>query len=718
MGLKDHLGIVRHRFGWFLLTFVVGCGLYGLAYLSAQATYEAKATLLIQIESPEPFGGSYLLPIRQPAISLVTKEQLLRSEEVFEAACLIREASKVAGRRITTLAEAKVILTDANNPLVVSRAALRAAVHHMMTAVKVVRRDDQGQIVEIIGTANDPQTAIEMVNAHAIACQDQSEREVRASYKAALAEIEETLRNNIQRQSELQEHLDKIFEYDADPGSRRADIEEEIRRKRAEKRAAKNAISRIDREIQRILAEIHRFGAGMPNDTGMKGLSDAEISPLAGRITELEAQLVATESLYGAEHSDVVKLKAELDYYKKKLPAQRAIAVAARIDNLVRERREKEAIVVELDHDIDAQVQEMAQISHRYAQYTPLKREIDALVQDTKDLTGLKRRCEMLISSAQPYVEVHREAIEATPTGRRTPTSALLWLLSAAIVGLMVAYLREYLDTSIVTASNVRKHLNLPLIAIVPYLTRERLVVSEGAPGDLKETYNAAATIIRATLLESGFNTVGVCSANPQEGKTTISINLAVAFARKGLRTLLIDANMRHPKIHELLRIDNSRGLSTLLADRTRAAGISPAPSAGKEEEKVPLSQFVQPCAIEGLFIIPSGPLPSNPTPLLESPRFEELIAEAKKTMDLVIVDSPPVRTFSDALTLSTRVEANIFVVGAGLSRQYEAQGAKHLLANVHARVMGVILNMARRRTRAEYYYYYTEEQKKVRERK
>ncbi|MDQ7780678.1 MAG: P-loop NTPase [Planctomycetota bacterium] len=357
----------------------------------------------------------------------------------------------------------------------------------------------------------------------------------------------------------------------------------------------------------------------------------------------------------------------------------------------------------------------MATISERYAQYTPLRNDLEIVTKDTTDLMALKRRCELLISSARPYVQVRREAVEAVEAGRKMPGSMVFWMLSAFVVGIMVAYLREYLDTSISSEYDVRRHLNLPVFGIVPYIDGERLSMRLEPNSSLGEMFNAAATLIRTALLEGGYNCIAVCSANPQEGKTTVSVNLATAFARKGLRTLLIDGDMRRPEVHNMLKLDNSRGLSGVLDGRLKVMGLTPADSAAKEERPMSFNQIFMGCEVENLYVLPSGPLPASAATLIETARFEQLLSEARKAMDIVILDTPPICTVSDALTLTTKVDANIFVVGAGMSEQRDVTWAKHLLANVHARMLGVILTMSRKRARVEYYYYYGD-QKKVRE--
>ncbi|MDQ7779776.1 MAG: hypothetical protein RDV41_08710, partial [Planctomycetota bacterium] len=255
MELKDYLGILKRRFGWFLLTFVVGCGLYGTAFVSEPLSYEAKASLLIQFEVFDPLTTNTAIPMRVPGITSATREQLLNSEEVFEIAVKICTAERLSGSRVTTEEEAERILSERNSPLLTDRAYLSEAVHDMMKAMSVSRRN-QGQIVEVVARSANAQEAISWANAHALASEDMSRREVLSSYQTALADIHQNLERNAGKQKDLQTRIDQMFESELEPTRQLSGTEEEVRRIRDEARKLKSEITGIDYEVQRAEFEV------------------------------------------------------------------------------------------------------------------------------------------------------------------------------------------------------------------------------------------------------------------------------------------------------------------------------------------------------------------------------------------------------------------------------------------------------------------------------
>jgi capsular exopolysaccharide synthesis family protein len=180
-----------------------------------------------------------------------------------------------------------------------------------------------------------------------------------------------------------------------------------------------------------------------------------------------------------------------------------------------------------------------------------------------------------------------------------------------------------------------------------------------------------------------------VTSTNPEEGKTAVSTNLAVALSRQGKRTLLVDADMRLPSIHAVLGLENAVGLADVLTGR------SPVGTPGLLQE------------IEGtnLKILPSGVPPENPYELLDPNRVTSLLAPFRDQFDVVVVDTPPVLRTGDAIKLASVADQTVFVVESGRTDVRQATWAKRLLASVSARVAGVVLNRASEESE-EYYYY------------
>ena len=194
------------------------------------------------------------------------------------------------------------------------------------------------------------------------------------------------------------------------------------------------------------------------------------------------------------------------------------------------------------------------------------------------------------------------------------------------------------------------------------------------------EAYRTLRTNLTFTALDAPIETLIVTSAAPGEGKSTVVANLAIAMAQGERRTVLVDADLRRPALHELFGTVNDRGLTTMIVEETSL-------------EDPPLLDV----GVENLWLVPSGPLPPNPADILGSRRMEAVIAALKAHADVVLFDAPPVVAASDTAVLGTKVDGVLLVVKAGRTRRDHALRAKELLARVHVRVLGAVLTDAQR---------------------
>jgi succinoglycan biosynthesis transport protein ExoP len=275
----------------------------------------------------------------------------------------------------------------------------------------------------------------------------------------------------------------------------------------------------------------------------------------------------------------------------------------------------------------------------------------------------------------------------AVPPEEATSPRPILNALIAAIVGLLVAagiiYLLEYLDDTIKDASEVQVTVGLPTLGTILRMKggrgrREmyRLATLLNPRSPAAEAYRSLRTNIEFASLDTPVHTLLVTSAIPAEGKTVTAANLAIAFAQAGRRTLLIDADLRQPDLHELFRVSSEQGLTTLL----RSDGAL-------------LESVIHRSDQENLAVLTSGPLPPNPAELLGSQRMKTLLSSLSADYELLIFDSPPVALVTDAVVLSSFLEATVLVVDTGRTRRAAVRQAREALAKAGARVLGVVLN-------------------------
>ena len=278
----------------------------------------------------------------------------------------------------------------------------------------------------------------------------------------------------------------------------------------------------------------------------------------------------------------------------------------------------------------------------------------------------------------QPLVIDAAQLPSAPVMPQPTRNSALggaLGLLS----GLGLALLLEALDRSVRGPAELIQLTGKPLLAIVPRrkdFSAHPLITAEDAGTNMAEAYRLLRTAVRFVDLGRPLKTLLVTSPSPGDGKTATATNLAVAIAQGGDRVLLVDADLRRSRVPEVMDIAREPGLTSLLLGDARTAD-----------------------AIHGLterlFVLPSGPLPPNPSELLGSTRMQELLVELAAVADVIVLDAPPVVPVTDAQVLATTVDGVIFVARDGRTGREPIQEAIRRLDLVGAPVVGCVLNGA-----------------------
>ncbi|MFN6758648.1 CpsD/CapB family tyrosine-protein kinase [Enterococcus hirae] len=214
------------------------------------------------------------------------------------------------------------------------------------------------------------------------------------------------------------------------------------------------------------------------------------------------------------------------------------------------------------------------------------------------------------------------------------------------------------------------------------------LITLTNPTSSISEQYRMLRTNIQFALATGQKNKmIIVTSSGSGEGKSTISSNVAVVFAKFGQRVLLVDADLRKPVIHKIFQLNNSSGLSTVLSS---------------SESVVDAIQQTQ---IENLSILSSGPTPPNPSELLSSLRMGQILEELRQLFDVIIFDTPPVVPVTDAQIMSSKADGTLLVVRENTSRKDSLTKAKELLKMAQARVIGVVYNGADHTKVADYYY-------------
>lgn len=201
------------------------------------------------------------------------------------------------------------------------------------------------------------------------------------------------------------------------------------------------------------------------------------------------------------------------------------------------------------------------------------------------------------------------------------------------------------------------------------------LVVSMNPKSSISEEYRLLRTKIPFFSKDQELKTVMVTSSQPGEGKTTTISNLAVTYAHEGKKVLLIDVNMRKPSLHRVFSLPNHQGLSTVLTG------------------DIAVEKVIQDTIVTNLSLLPSGPVPSNPSELIDPPIMRELLEQLKLEYDVILMDTPSVLAVSDSVIISALCDGVIMVAAAGKVNKDHLRKAKEQLDHVDARMLGIVVN-------------------------
>jgi polysaccharide biosynthesis transport protein len=326
----------------------------------------------------------------------------------------------------------------------------------------------------------------------------------------------------------------------------------------------------------------------------------------------------------------------------------------------------------------------------------------------------LQRSKENEASAAGTQNNIHVVDYSPTPRyaiGPRRLQVIVVALLLSLIFGVGLALFLEYLDDTVDTPEDVEKALRLPPLAVIPLADGQHrrflpmraskknlangngssaLLTSSDTRSHLAESYRQLRTSVLLSKAGRAPKSLVVTSSLPGEGKTTTAINMAFSLAQTSAKVLIIDADMRRPRMHTIFDLSNRDGLSTILSH---------------EFTEAEMLNVVQHETESGLYVLTCGPMPPNPAELLGSDQMRRLLTCLESTFTYVIIDSPPVASFTDGVLLGCLVDGVLLVVHAGKSSQAIARRGRQVLTDVGAKIIGVVLNKANLRSH-DYYYY------------
>jgi len=543
----------------------------------------------------------------------------------------------------------------------------------------------QSSLVNVSFSHPDPKFAAQLVNTLAQSYIEQSLELRFAASQVASAWLEEKL---TEARKKLEESEAKLNHYKREHNIIALDDKESITAQKLEQ---------LNKDL--LTAQTHRMEAETRYKEVSQGRPISQVlnNPLIQTLKGQEAKIIAEHSelsrKYGAEHPRMIQLTNELAATRGKIGAEMSQVVQA----IKNEYYMAQAQEQNLKTALEAQKVDTQDMSDRGIHYRVLLRDVEtsrALYENV--LKSLKTTTATENIPSTNIRIVYPATVPGGPVSPRKFFNLLVSSVLGLLLGAALALGLESMDTTLKSPEEVEGWLEIPNLAMIPHLEvpagnpgeTPELIVHHNTQPLASESYRGLRTSILFSAPGQAPRVLLVTSSLPMEGKTLTAANLATAMAKAEGKVLLVDTDLRRPTLHQLFQVSQKRGLSNFLVGE-----IDELPAV---ETKVP-----------HLYLVPSGPIPPNPSELLGSARMREFLSRAQEQFGRVILDSAPLISVTDAAILSTQAEGVILVIKAEALPRKVAIEAKNLLLEVQAPLLGAVLNDVPIQRESYYYSYY-----------
>jgi len=437
-------------------------------------------------------------------------------------------------------------------------------------------------------------------------------------------------------------------------------------------------------------------------------IDDPDIRTLQNELREYRGEYNEKRSQFGSKHRMMLQLESKINDTISQLRGAVEKAIAA-------SEAEVETAQERVRRFRRLRNQEADKIGSSSSRYSMLQIELDNLMRQLNIYTQKREEAE-ISSQLAGFSTSNISVVDAAITPKRPISpNKMRSLLMAFVLGLFggvgLCFLLDYLDNTIKSPDDVKNLTGIPSLGVIPYLSPDGVFRDKSqyfskykdfysygndSPGDeldleaiknielinhhhpkffISEDYRTIRTSILLSNADSTPQTMLFTSALPMEGKTTTTTNVAVSFAQLAEKVLIIDSDLRKPRLHRIFNVDNIGGLSSYLIG------------------KIQLTDAIKMSSIQNIWILPSGPIPPNPAEIINSTRMKDLLNDAKHDFDIIILDSPPILAAIDTVVLSAFMDAVVLVVRAGKTTNNAFLRANEELKKARSNLIGVVIN-------------------------
>lgn len=429
------------------------------------------------------------------------------------------------------------------------------------------------------------------------------------------------------------------------------------------------------------------------------------ISKLRETVSALREKRAALLEIYEKEWPEVKKVEAALAPREKELEratAETIKSIKSRYESAAATEQSLNRSLIQQQGTTTQQTRDQIEMLAITQDLETNKQYLNGLMQKEKELRATQGSTEKTSDiSVATYSRLPK-----VPIGPARLRNILFAFILSLVAGIGLAFLLDFLDDTVNSMEDVDRYIHLPALALIPASKgdKARLIgMPAGAPApgasnalalvdDARSPVAEAYRHLRTSLLLSSAGqppkTILVTSSQPSEGKTTTAINTAFMLAQTGAEVLIIDCDLRRPRLHAHFEVSNSVGLTNWLSGERNVDALI------QSSEKQP-----------NLKLLTSGPVPPNPAELLGSDEMRKLLALLSERFAHIIIDSPPAISFTDASILSTMVDGVMLIVHGGKSSRAVVRRARQQLLDVGANIFGVVLNNVKLESQQDYYY-------------